>query len=646
MHSNSRPQAEPPAIVAPRLVVRAVALVLALATAPVLASGGRDDFLAAESALRQGDIAAFEARAATLADHPLRPYLAVEAVVRRLDGATADEVVALLDDWRGTAPGERLRRLWLGRLAREGRWAEYAELYADNDSETRECLYRRGLLTTDRAEDAFYGLERRWLTATSLPAVCDPLFDAWREAGGLTPALVWQRVLLALDAGQRGVAAAQRRHLPAADRPWLERSLGLYRDPTRVAALPADGHPQRAAIVAYGIERLARRDPTAALRAWRRLGDALPADHAARVRVTVGAALAEADDPAALDLIAGLVPSADNAALQRRRLAAALRLEAWPQLADWAAALPMQHEETGRWPYWRARALDLQGRSQAAHAAYLAAAQYRDLWGFMAAARADVAPNLEHRPTPADAERVRRLLAAPTIARIRALKSLGRSLDINREWRELTRHRGRDALLAAAVAADRLGLHKQAIHTLADTDYWDDLALRFPIAYLALAEAAADANAIAPDWVLAVIRQESAFDAQVASHAGAVGLMQLLPATARDMARQAGEPSPSRMALLDPALSIRLGSRYLAAMRERFDGNEVLATAAYNAGPGAVARWLPAQPMAADLWLERIPYRETRGYVRRVLAYRVIYARLLGRPAVDLNRLLAPIGGD
>jgi soluble lytic murein transglycosylase len=646
MRVDRRRQARPRSICKRLPVVRVTALLLAVAAMPSGASSGSDAFRVAETALRRNDIETFEAQAAGLKDHPLWPYLAVETVVRRLDQATADEVVALLDDWRGTGPGERLRRLWLGRLAREGRWAEYAELYADNDSETRECLYRRALLATDRADDAFYGLQRRWLTAVSLPTACDPLFDAWRKAGGLTPALVWQRILMSLRAGQQGVAAAQRRYLPAEDRPWLERALALHRSPAQVVApLPAT-HPQRPAILTHGIERLARRDPSAALRAWRQLRDELPTDLADRARVSVGVALAEADDPAAIALLAGLGPSASNIELQHRRLAAALQLEAWEPLADWAALLPPGREETGQWAYWQGRALGSLGRPDSATVAFKAAAAYRDLWGFMAAARIDIAPSLDHRPTPADPERVARLLASPTIARIRALQGLGRTLDINREWQELTRHMGHDNLLAAAVTADRLGLHKQAIHTLANSGFWDDLELRFPIEHRSLIEDAADVDAIAADWVLAVIRQESAFDSQAASHAGAVGLMQLLPATARDMARSAGEPAPSRIALLDPAQSIRLGSRYLAAMRARFDGNDVLATAAYNAGPAAVARWLPTQPMAADLWMERIPYRETRDYVRRVLAYRVIYAHRLGQPTFDLADLLGSVGGE
>jgi soluble lytic murein transglycosylase len=235
-------------------------------------------------------------------------------------------------------------------------------------------------------------------------------------------------------------------------------------------------------------------------------------------------------------------------------------------------------------------------------------------------------------------------MAADTARRIRELQALGRSADVSREWRELTRTDDPAELRTAALLGQRLGLVTESIFTLARSDYWDDIDLRFPLLYTELVGARADELRLPPEWVYAVIRQESAFDADVASHAGAVGLMQLMPGTARDMARAAGLPAPRRMDLIDPALNIALGTRYLALMRERFGGNQVLATAAYNAGPGAVSRWLPDAPMAADLWLSEIPYRETRDYVRRVLTYRVIYAHRLKLGQFRLGALLAPVG--
>ncbi len=613
------------------------------------AAGGspRERFLAAEAAIARGDLETYQALADGLQDDPLYPYLRVGELMRRLDQASADEVVALLDVWRGTAPGERLRLYWLKRLAREGRLAEYAELYVENGSETRECLFRRGLNATGRQIDAFDGIDRLYLSADPLPRACDPLLDAWADAGGLSARLVWERIGLLLERGDVARVRQQRAYLPATDQSWLDRLLALHERPGRVLDPMPGAHPQRAMVLTHAVERLARRDVSGAIAAWTALqqDEAFPPALAERVWLAIGKALARGGDSAALDWLGRIPARAENTRVQQQRLRAALRLRAWGVLPDWIDALPAPAHTNAEWRYWKGRALEARGDADGAAAAFRDAAPERDLWGFLAAARVGIAPNLAHLPVPADPGLVAGLRASPTIERIRALEALGRKSDVAREWRELTRGRGPEQLMAAAVVARELGLATEAIFTLARSGYWDDLELRFPLAYRGLVHAEAKRNGLPEDWVFAVIRQESAFDTDVASAAGAIGLMQLLPSTARDVAANARQPPPSRLALIDPRLNVALGSRYLAELLTRFDGNPVLATAAYNAGPGAVSRWLPTRPTAADLWIAEIPYAETRQYVQRVLAYRVLYAHRLGLAPARLDDWLRPVAG-
>jgi soluble lytic murein transglycosylase len=236
----------------------------------------------------------------------------------------------------------------------------------------------------------------------------------------------------------------------------------------------------------------------------------------------------------------------------------------------------------------------------------------------------------------------------PALARIRELRRLGRETDMRREWRTLTRDLDKPDLMAAALVADGLGWHDQAIFTLARTGYWDDLRLRFPLAYEDLAGEQAWQTGVEEDWIMAVIRQESVFAPHAASPVGALGLMQLMPATARELAQDPDldldRRPPGQSDLLNPVPNIALGSAYLARMRDRF-GHAVLATAAYNAGPNRVARWLPEVCTESDLWIAAIPYDETRGYVERVLAYRVIYGARLGLAPVRISDLLPPVPG-
>lgn len=634
--------------VLPTIPIPILALLLALATGAALADSAkqRSQFLAAERAWAAGDLETYGPLQRRLRKYPLWPYLRLAELRGQLSAENQAAIEAFIRDHAGSAPGETLRRLWLNRLSADGDSAGYVRNYADNGSETRECRYRAALLELGRASAAFAGLDALYLTGASLPDECDPVFARWHAAGGLTPDLVWQRIGLALARRNPGVAGFQRRYLPARDQRWLDQQLALYRNPKalRDAELPDDPTRRIAALVA-GIERLANQDPSLAAADWSVLKARWPVPSPAkdRANTAIGAGLASEGERRGLLYLARLRPLPENLELQRTRLRAALRLAAWPELAEWIEALPPAERERGEWQYWLARALgkagDLVG---AAHALDLAS-QERDLWGFRAAELLGRAPALREQATPADPSELKRLLASDAARRIQELQALGRGTDVRREWRELTRTDDPEALRKAAVLGQRLGLVTESIFTLARSDYWDDIRLRFPLLYNELIEGYAQDRGLPQEWVYAVIRQESVFDADIASHAGAVGLMQLMPATAREVAREQGLPAPRRMDLIDPALNIALGTAYLAKMRERFGGNQALATAAYNAGPGAVSRWLPSEQMAADLWMIDIPYRETRDYVRRVMTYRVIYAHRLGLSDFRVGALFAPV---
>lgn len=615
----------------------------------------RARFLSAESALSRGDRALFRTLSRGLRDYPLAPDLAIEAVIRRLATAEPQEVEALLGAQAGTGPGERLRRLWLARLAREQRWEDYVRLYVDNGSETRECLYRHALVQTQSAEKAFAGIESLYLTSVSLPDVCDPLFAAAADSGALDPALVWRRIEAALQRGQRKVAGFQARYLPEAERPWLAFRLAAADSTQPFPSPPVGRHPRRAAVIAAALADLAERDPVRALDRLRTRHHELPDDQAGLVHVAAGLALAERGEAdAALDHLDAPLPAAADLKLQLERLRAGLRLQAWEHLPAWIQALPEDSRHQAQWQYWSGRAMEQIGGHVDEHAAaaYRRAADDRSLWGFLAAERLEIPIKIDHRPVPVSDERLNQLLASPRAARLRELAALGREVEIRREWREYRRaiERALDgaarlsALQEAAALAQALGSHTQAIFILARSGYWDDLELRFPVLYADLVSQAAAETGVSEAWLFGVIRQESVFNPSVASSAGAVGLMQLLPSTAREVAHRHGIAQPGIDDLTEPALNIRLGSRYLASLYRAFDGQAAVATAAYNAGPGAVRRWLPDAPMPADLWIATIPYSETRDYVARVLAYQLLYAHRLGQQIPVLSTILTPVG--
>jgi soluble lytic murein transglycosylase len=313
------------------------------------------------------------------------------------------------------------------------------------------------------------------------------------------------------------------------------------------------------------------------------------------------------------------------------RIRVCLRQGDWAGVLYWLDRLPPAERDSTRWRYWRGRALDVLERGEEARLAYQRIAGQRDYHGFLAADRLGLAYAIASAPLEIPPTELEALLAgSPGLQRARELYILGREPEAEAEWRQAIQAFDPTALQQAALLAHRWEWRYQAIVTIARAGHWDDLELRFPLAYREGVMANARARALDPAWVYAVIRQESSFRPDARSPVGALGLMQLMPATGRQIARElrdAADPPD----LLQPETNIRYGVHYLQQISQRLQDNPVLATAAYNAGPNKVAQWLPAgAPVPADVWAETIPYRETRAYVQRVMEYAAVYRHLLG----------------
>ncbi len=627
-------------------------LLFQTASADLLDRPRRELFVAAEKALQKDQTALYELLAQALRDYPLYPYLEYQALTRRLAKADADEVARFLQRWADTPLAGRLRARWLERLARKKDWTGYLRFWRDDGNVTRRCLHLQALLATGHEKEALDQVEPLWLHGRSRPKACDPVFAAWRKAGRLTPELTWQRLAMAMDKGQVRLARYLKKLLPSKERPLAELWLAVRRKPARVlqdARLPTH-HLMRQALLSYAVRRQTTLDPLAAIDLWKKIAPQARFDDAERQRILTHLVrrLARLDDPAAWSFVREIDPPAGAGELQEARLLAALRHQNWEMLNRWIGQLPADRRSSERWRYWKARALEALGRRDQALPIYQALAGERSYYGFLAADRIGAPYRLDHRPAPVDENNLANLQSRPAFRRAHELVALERWPDARREWRLATAGLAKDELMAAARLARDWGWNDQAIFTLARAGYWDDLELRFPLAHHDKVRLEAGRSGLDVAWVLGLIRQESAFNPVVRSPAGAVGLMQLMPATARYVVRHLLKRRhlPRRRELTRPALNIELGTRYLADVLERLSGNPVLATAAYNAGPQKVARWLPKEEtgaLPADVWIELIPYRETRQYVKRVFTYAVIYDARLGRQPERLSQRLRPV---
>ncbi|MBP6808354.1 MAG: lytic murein transglycosylase, partial [Chromatiaceae bacterium] len=504
-------------------------------------TANRATFLRAERALKSGDRPTFATLRDQLRDYPLYPYLRF-AELGDQQAAPDAAIETFLAEFPDTPLAERLRAAYVKRLAQAGRWADLAQIYREeDDSVERRCLYLRALLETGATDRALVAarLEPLWLKPSSQPAACDPLFEAWRAQGGLSSERLWARIRLALEAGEAELARHLGTWLPASERPWLDYGLAVLARPARVLEAPpeparVDGQastppsaqanalnrtppsaptaanpvppPLAAAILAVGIVNLARTAPEQAALALATHADTLERDPLAwdRAHAAVGQALVPVDGPRGLALWDRMAARPDNLEAQERRLRAAIGQRDWARVAEWVRRMPDQMEKRDRWLYWQGRAEAALGREAAARESFAAAAGQRSLWGLLAADRLGLPYPLESRPVHVEPERLGRLTTAPALERIRELQRLGRDADMRREWRTLTRDLEAPDLRAAATLAAGLGWHDQAIFTLARTDYWDDLELRFPLAYRGLVEEQAWQTGLPEDWIYGV----------------------------------------------------------------------------------------------------------------------------------------------
>lgn len=608
----------------------------------------RTTFLEAEQALQRGAMNEFERLRGRLHDYPLYPYLEYQALLKRIDQASNREVKSFLDSNQATPLAQQLRARWLDHLAKQRRWSDYLVFYSSSTDISRRCHHLRALLETGKADEALPKVSALWLHGKSRPSACDPVFDAWEKAGYRTADMNWSRIEKAMEAGEWRLAEYLGRSLSNTGQVWLKRWVRLHRKPefAREADRFSSAHPYRESMLAHAVRRLARWDGAQALRLWRDIKPLYPFNRA-QVKQTeqyILRNLVRTPGDEAYAFIHAVEVDAEDLPAHEARIRAALLREDWPQVMRWIAALPQDERAQERWRYWLARAIEGSGNPDGAKALYAEVAKERSYYGFMAADRTGDEYHLEHTETPGSEQCLQRIAQMDAVRRARELFALERWIDARREWQTATKDMTAGQLKAAAKLAQQHGWHDRAIFTLAQTGYWDDLELRFPLEHAALVEENAKLHGIDIAWVFAVMRQESAFMINAHSHAGAMGLMQLMPATARNVARHMLKRKPPRRhELLEPDINIALGSAYLKQMKGKLGDSAILATAAYNAGPHRVAQWLPDRTLPADIWIELVPFKETRGYLLRVLAYTVIYEKRMGRKPTRLNERLHPV---
>lgn len=583
--------------------------------------------------IKTGDWAGFDRERKALDDYPLSPYLDYERLLRRLTVTSGAQARTFVDAQNHNPLGVRYLGSYLETTGKRRRWGDYLDAASrEPRSENLRCYYARAKRARDAQQEAWELAGRLWVSPSSVDDACDPLFTLWQKAGGLNDRLVWKRATLAYAARESGLL----RYIASLGSPDLQPALSAlrrsYSQPQRsVEFAKALDARTGGELLTLGLERYSRYDPAQALRQFQALKEGALSDEQ-RERVIAAIAfrgLLERDE-AVRDWVDAGLPQWSDDKLTELRLRWAIAEQDWDAVDRFFLALGSAAQEEATWRYWYARSLESRGHDTDAQLLFSTVAKERSYYGFLSADRVGLPYSYEDTPGTGDAAPMGELpnWTKETLWRVHELVALDEPRLAETEWAHaLRRLDGSQQLTFARIAKDQ-GWHRLSIDAANAGRHWDALDLRFPLAFVDDFYRRAAAQSLPVSELMAIARRESAFSPTARSPVGARGLMQLMPATGRSVARKEGMTVSTRQ-LDNVEYNITLGSAYYAQLLERFEGNRAFALAAYNAGPNRVKNWL-SDDVPLDVWIETIPYRETRDYVKAVLAYSVVFDYRLG----------------
>ncbi len=573
-----------------------------------------------------------------LRTYPLYPYLEYTEMSYRISRWSEADILQFVEQYSDTPLVEPLLAHWLSNLAKRGKWRTFVTNY-DKVTPTKRlaCQHAYGLYKVGMVDQAMNHAEKLWTVGFSQPDECDPIFNVWRKADSITPKIAWKRFALSLNENNKALSSYLLRFVDRRDKAFANNYRLVHLKPKTIKQYKSfkETNIRNREIILHGVKRLARIDPKDALLTLRRYEELQHFDpnKLESAYIYIGVRLAgKSSDLGLMDSLP--VNLHEQPKLVEALIRQSLKHGDWSNVMILINLLPQEQQDSNRWQYWKARVLGIsadEADGKIARDIMTNLSSERSFYGFVSA---DILQNhysYQDERSPVTFEQILSLEETPGIQRALELFALGERSPARREWYFSTSGFNKVERDVAARVALRWGWYKASIQTMIDAESWNQLDYRFPIAYSDTFIAHARRANIPVQWSLAVARQESAFMTDAKSGAGALGVMQLMPGTAKQVASKIGVSYANNRSLTGSDLNIRLGTNYLGQMLRKFDNNRILASAAYNAGPGRVNRWLnPNVPF--DVWIETIPFTETRNYVQNVLMFSSIYSRRMNEP--------------
>jgi soluble lytic murein transglycosylase len=635
----------------PRRLLGALIALPLLAPAIALGDNGDERVLAAREAYRNGERIRLAKATEALRGHDLLPWAEYWQIKLKIEddapGATS-AVGEFLARESGSYVAEKLRADWLRSLAKRREWeafqAEYPKLVQPEPDLVCHALTAR----LERQNDMRALDEARpmWFAALEMPDACLPLMDRLVAEKRLDSDDAWERMRRLLEAKKLGPAKYFARYLPKAQEPDA-RTLGAIADkPARyLARLPNNFAATRLGreMALFAVQRMARNDPLVAAEQWSGIEEHFP-------QAERGYAWGQLAWQAALRHLPEALPwygKAGTTALSEEQLAwkvrSALRAHDWATVRAAIAQMPAQMAGEPSWIYWLGRALAAHGRADEAKALWSRIAGQPNFYGNLADEELGRVITVPPKAPPLTREEMAQAADTPGLRRALALMRVDIRIEGVREWNWTLRGMTDRQLLAAADFAHRNDIYDRAINTADRTQTQHDYALRYLAPFRERVEPKARELALDGGWVYGLMRQESRFITTAKSGVGAKGLMQLMPATAKWVAKKIGMAGyhPAKVTELDT--NVTLGTNYLKLVLDSLDNHPVLASAAYNAGPGRARRWRADRPLEGAIYAETIPFSETRDYVKKVMSNSIYYGALFDGTTQSLKQKLGVV---
>jgi soluble lytic murein transglycosylase len=584
-------------------------------------------FIKAEKLIKKSESAQYKSLYNQLHYYPLQPYLDQKRLLNNIQLSNAVEINTFLLNYKNTPLDWPLRKKWLKYLAKKKQGLLFIQAYKPTTNAELRCHHFKFRLASGLPESVVLPeITKLWTVGKSQSKACDPLFERWQKAGYRTNDVIWQRIVLAADGGKHTLIPYLTKLLPLEQQYLAKLWHKVRRDPSVVAKLAMFPNKsiRESEILAYGLKRLIWRQPEKAISSYKKAQKKFGFSRIQQQQINekFALALSAKNHHQAQVWLEKLEFSTLNKNMLQWHLSQTLKQQDWQRLIVDSKLLPSKYKDDLKWKYWYARALIETDAVERGQYLLQQLAIERHYYGFLAASYLRTPVSLQHKPLSFSLAEKRRVINYPAAKRAFEFYHLGRYYQARSEWNYLiSQLTNREKLIAAKVANENQWFDR-TIFTLANVGYLDDVALRFPKAFDEQINRHANNEKIAPAWAFAIARRESSFMTDAHSPAGAKGLMQLMPKTAKSLRKG----KINRNYLLNAGNNIQLGTRYLKKLLDKNSGNQVLATASYNAGPHRVKSWLKnLKAIPADIWIETIPFKETRNYVKSVLAYQEIY---------------------